>query len=51
MANGLLRSATYLKDNRLLANGFDKTTALDDNAVVGTAYNDVDFISTNVKLN
>ncbi|MCK4843300.1 MAG: hypothetical protein KAT04_15675 [Methylococcales bacterium] len=40
----LLRGATYLKDNRLLPNGFNKTTAPDDVAVAGIAYNDNNFI-------
>ena len=39
----LLRGMQYLKDNRLLPNGFDKTTAPDDVAVMGIAYNDNDF--------
>ncbi|MCK5478018.1 MAG: hypothetical protein KAI44_03795 [Methylococcales bacterium] len=40
----LLRGATYLKDNRLLPNGFNKTTAPEDVAVVGAASNDNNFI-------
>jgi len=40
----LLRGATYLKDNRLLPNGFNKATAPDDVAVAGIANNDNNFI-------
>ncbi|NOQ76650.1 MAG: hypothetical protein GQ475_02430 [Methylococcaceae bacterium] len=40
----LLRGAVYLKDNRLLPNGFNKTTVPDDVAVAGVAYNDNNFI-------
>lgn len=40
----LLRGATYLKDNRLLPNGFNKLTAHEDVAVAGIAYNDNNFI-------
>ncbi len=39
----LLYGAGYLKDNRLLPTGFDKTTAGDDIAVHGAAANDADF--------
>lgn len=40
----LLRSATYLKDNRLLPRGFDKATAPADIAVYGKAGEDADFV-------
>ena len=39
----LLSAVTYLKDNRLLPDGFDKTTADDDVAVRGSAESDADF--------
>lgn len=40
----LLRGAGYIKNNRLLPNGFDKITAADDIAVRGAAYEDPDFV-------
>ncbi len=39
----LLKGATYLKDNRILPAGFDKTTAPDEVAVHGAALNDGNF--------
>lgn len=39
----LLHGAGYIKNNRLLPNGFDKTTAWDDIAVRGAALVDPDF--------
>jgi hypothetical protein len=41
---GLLTATQYLKDNRLLPRGFDKTTAHPDIAVHGEARNDADFV-------
>ncbi len=40
----LLRGMAYLKDNRLLPTGFDKTSAPNDVAVAGAALLDSDFI-------
>ena len=40
---GLLRATQYLKDNRLLPRGFDKTTALPEIGVFGAARDDSDF--------
>jgi hypothetical protein len=40
---GLLEATQYLKDNRLLPRGFDKTTAAPDIRVVGNAAADDDF--------
>jgi mono/diheme cytochrome c family protein len=39
----LLNAAGYLKDNRLLPSGFNKTTASADTAVVGSAATDPNF--------
>jgi hypothetical protein len=43
ITTGLLKAVGYLKDNRLLPRGFDKTTAAKDVAVVGDASDDSDF--------
>lgn len=40
---GLLQATQYLKDNRLLPRGFDKSTAPAEIAVIGGATTDVDF--------
>jgi len=40
----LLRGMTYLKDNRLLPQGFDKATAANDVRVVGEALTDGNFV-------
>jgi hypothetical protein len=43
VTTGLLRGSGYIKDNRLLPRGFDKTTAMPDIAVRGDAQQDPDF--------
>jgi hypothetical protein len=43
LTTGLLRGTAYIKDNRLLPRGFDKTTAAVDIAVRGAALDDPDF--------
>jgi hypothetical protein len=43
VTTGLLRGTAYIKDNRLLPRGFDKTTATPDIAVRGAAQQDSDF--------
>ena len=43
ITSGLLKAVGYLKDNRLLPRGFDKTTAAKDIAVIGDASGDADF--------
>ena len=43
VTTGLLSAVRFIKDNRLLPKGFNKTTADEDIAVQGTAYQDEDF--------
>ncbi len=43
VTTGLLSTTQYLKDNRLLPRGFDKTHAMPDTAVHGEAAGDADF--------
>jgi hypothetical protein len=43
VTTGLLRAVQFLKDNRLLPLGFEKTTAERDVAVIGNAAADADF--------
>jgi hypothetical protein len=43
VTTGLLRATTFVKDNRLLPSGFDKTTASREIAVMGAAREDADF--------
>jgi hypothetical protein len=43
VTTGLLSAVSYLKDNRLLPRGFDKSAAPDDVAVRGDALGDPDF--------
>jgi hypothetical protein len=45
ITTGLLRATGYVKDNRLLPDGFDKTTAEPDIAVRGAARDDPDFVA------
>ncbi|MDX1636517.1 MAG: hypothetical protein R3281_01020 [Balneolaceae bacterium] len=43
VTTGLLTAVRFIKDNRILPDGFDKTTAGEDIAVQGRAYRDVTF--------
>jgi len=45
VTTGLLAALGYLKDNRLLPTGFDKSTAEKDIAVVGDAADDPNFVA------
>jgi len=44
VTTGLLTGIRFIKDNRILPRGFDKTTADNDIAVQGSAYEDEDFL-------
>lgn len=44
ITTGLLTAIRFIKDNRILPDGFDKTTADEDIAVRGKAFDDEDFI-------
>ncbi len=50
VTTGLLRAVQYLKDNRLLPRGFDKSTAEKDIAVRGAASSDPDFAAGGDRL-
>jgi hypothetical protein len=45
VTTGLLNGVRYVKDNRVLPRGFDKSTATADIAVYGEAAGDADFIA------
>ncbi|MBS1801802.1 MAG: hypothetical protein JST28_00465 [Acidobacteria bacterium] len=50
VTTGLLNAMKYLKDNRILPNGFDKTTAEPNIAVVGGAHDDPAFIGGTAQI-
>jgi hypothetical protein len=50
VTTGLLRTVRYLKDNRLLPNGFDKSTAVPDIAVYGEAASDPNFTDAGSRI-
>jgi hypothetical protein len=45
VTTGLIAAVRFVKDNRLLPDGFDKGTAEDDVAVRGEAFGDEDFVA------
>jgi hypothetical protein len=47
---GLLQATRYLKDNRLLPRGFDKTAAAPEIAVIGGAAADPDFVGASDRV-
>jgi len=50
VTTGLLTGIRFIKDNRILPRGFDKTTADNDIAVQGSAYEDEDFLGGSDKI-
>jgi TolB-like protein len=44
VTTGLITATRFVKDNRLLPDGFDKRSAAADIAVIGVASEDVDFV-------
>ncbi|SMO45227.1 multiheme c-type cytochrome [Fodinibius sediminis] len=50
VTTGLLTAVTFIKDNRLLPDGFDKSEAGEDIAVRGAAYEDPDFLGGSDQL-
>ncbi len=50
VTTGLLTAVRFIKDNRILPDGFDKTTAEEDIAVRGNAYQDGNFNSGNDQI-
>lgn len=50
VTTGLLAGVRYLKDNRLLPDGFDKQTAEKDIAVIGEAFTDPRFTGGNHRI-
>ena len=50
VTTGLLSAVRYLKDNRILPSGFDKTTAEPNIAVAGPAHDDPGFIGGTAQI-